>query len=154
MAFTLSTGLKNALLNASGLKSALASGQIRIFNGVRPASADDAESGALLCIITLASGAMVSGVTTNGLVLDTPANGAIGIPAGAVWSGKALANGNATWFRWYPNNFDAQQGAANGGDKIRLDGNCAAGGGGDLNLSTTNVKINVPITVDNVNLYL
>jgi hypothetical protein len=154
MAFTLSTGLKNALLNNAGLKSALANGQIRIFNGVRPQSADDAESGAVLCIITLNSAAMVSGVVTNGLVIDTPSGGAVGIPSGAVWSGKNLATGNATWFRWYPNTFDAHQGVATGGDKIRLDGNCAAGGGGDLNLSTTNLKINVPTTVDNVNLYL
>lgn len=153
MAFGLSTGLKNALLNNQGLKTALANGQIRIFNGTRPASADSAESGALLCIITLSSGAMTSGVATNGLVLDTPDGGAVGIPDGAVWSGENLVDGSARWFRWYPNDFDDHMGAASGGDKIRLDGNCGTTGA-DMVLSSTNLKAGVPTTVDDVNLYL
>ena len=153
MAFTLSTGLKNLLLNNQGLKTALANGQIRIFNGVKPASADDAESGALLCIITLASGTMVSGTPTNGINLDNAADGSVDIPDGAIWSGKNLASGSATWFRWYPNDFDLQMGAATGGNKVRLDGNCGTSGA-DLQLSSTNLKINVPTTIDAVNLYL
>lgn len=153
MAWRLSTGMKNAILNDKGLKEALANGQIRVYAGPQPTSADEAEQGTLLCILTLASGAMVSGVTANGLNLDTPEGGVVGKPEAAVWSGKNLANGTAGHFRWYPNNFDAHMGTANAGDKIRIDGNCATSGG-QLNMSTTNLKINVTTTVDNVALFL
>ncbi len=153
MAWRLSTGMKNAILNDKGLKEALANGQIRIFSGPQPHSADDAEQGALLVTITLASGAMVSGTPTNGLSLDTPAGGIVGKPEASVWSGKNVANGSAGWFRWYPNNFDSHMGAATDGDKIRIDGNCATSGG-QMNLSSTNLKINVTTTVDNVALFL
>ena len=153
MAWRLSTGMKNAILNDKGLKEALANGQIRIYSGPQPDSADAAEQGALLTIITLSSGAMVSGTTTNGLNLDAPDGGIIGKPSASVWSGKNLANGSAGWFRWYPNDFDSHMGAATGGNKIRIDGNCATSGG-QMNLSSTNLKINVTTTVDNVALFL
>ena len=153
MAWRLSTGMKNAILNDKGLKEAFTAGQIRIFSGPQPNSADDSEQGALLAVITLASGAMVSGNPANGLTLDTPAGGVVGKPEAAVWSGKNVANGSAGWFRWYPNDFDSHMGAATGGDKIRIDGNCATSGG-QMNLSSTNLKINVTTTVDNVALFL
>lgn len=154
MAWRLSEGLKNALLGTAGLKEALANGQIRIFSGPQPASPEEAETGQLLCVVTLASGAMVSGVTTNGINLDTPTGGAIGKPTASVWSGKNLATGTAGWFRWYPNDFDNHQGAATAGNKIRLDGNVAAGSGGQLNLSSVSLKVDITTTIDNVNLYL
>jgi hypothetical protein len=96
---------------------------------------------------------MVSGVATNGLNLDTPSGGAVGKPVADVWSGKNLATGTAGWFRWYPNDFDNQMGAAAAGNKTRLDGNCATSGG-QLNLSSVSLKIDITTTVDNVNLYL
>jgi len=153
MAWKLSKGLKNLLLGSTGLRTALLNGQIRVFGGPQPESSDDAETGPLLCILTLGSGAMVSGQAANGLACDTPAGGIVGKPEAAVWSGKNLATGTAGWFRWYPNNFDAHMGAANGDDKIRIDGNCATSGG-QLNLTSTALKINVTTTVDNVGLFL
>ena len=153
MAWRLSEGLKNALLGTASLKDVLANGQIRIFTGPQPPSAEDAETGQLICILTKASGAMVSGVATNGINLDAPAGGAIGKPVADVWSGKNLATNTAGWFRWYPNDFDNQMGAATAGNKIRLDGNCATSGG-QLNLSSVALKIDITTTVDSVNLYL
>lgn len=153
MAWRLSEGLKNVLLGTSPLKTALANGQIRIFGGPQPPSAEDAETGPLLAIITLASGAMVSGVTTNGITLDNPAGGAVGKPGASVWSGKNLATGTAGWFRWYPNDFDSHMGAASNGNKIRLDGNVATSGG-QCNLSSVALKVDITTTIDNVNLFL
>jgi hypothetical protein len=153
MAWRLSEGLKNALLGTASLKTILANGQIRIFAGPQPASAEDAETGPVLCVITLASGAMVSGVGTNGINMATPSGGAIGKASGEVWSGKNLATGTAGWFRWYPNAFDTNMGAAAAGNKIRLDGNVATSGG-QLNLSSVSLRLDITTTIDNVNLFL
>ena len=153
MAWRLSEGLKNALLGTSALKDILANGQIRIFTGSQPGTAEAAETGQLLCTITLASGAMVSGVATNGINLATPSGGAIAKAVTEVWSGQNAADGTAGWFRWYPNDFDDQMGAATAGDKIRLDGAISTSGA-QLNLSSTTLKAGITTTIDNVNLYL
>ena len=157
MAWRLSTGLRNALLGlASGdgsLKTILANGQIRIFTGTQPASADDAETGALLCTITLASGAMESGVATNGINLGVAVAGVIGKAAGEVWSGVNNASGTAGWFRYYPNAFDNHKGAASGGNKIRLDGRVATSGA-EMTLTSTALIVDVTSTATTVELTL
>ena len=151
MAWSLSTGLKNALLGTSGLKEALANGQIRIYSGPQPDSADKAEQGALLCIITLNSGAMTSGVATNGINLGTPAGAQIGKAAGEVWSGLNLQTGTAGWMRWYPNSFNSNMGEDSTGTKIRLDGNCGTSGA-QMILASVSLTQGVSTTVDNVSL--
>ena len=149
MPWKLSSGLKNSLLGDNGLKKTLASGQIRIFSGAQPPNADAAEQGALLCVVTLASGAMTSGTSTNGLVFDSPTGGKLGKPVSAVWSGVNVANGTAGWFRWYPNDFDNHVGADTDGTKIRVDGSCSTGSG-QMNLVSLNLKSGVTTTIDNV----
>lgn len=153
MAWRLSTGLRNKLLGAASgqgsLQQILANGQIRIYTGPQPASADAAETGSLLCTITLGSGAMTSGNATNGINLGNAADGIIGKAAGEVWSGVNSAQGTAGWFRWYPNDFDGQMGAATGGDKTRIDGSCASSGA-QMNLSSTSLVNGITTTVDNV----
>lgn len=151
MAWRLSTGLRNALLDTNSLAGILADGQIRIFTGSQPSSADEGETGTHLCTITLSSGSMTSGEADNGLELGTAADGTIGKADGEVWSGENIAGGTAGWFRWYPNDFDDHQGAASGGDKIRIDGNCSTSGA-QMNLSSTSLTSGVTTTVDNVEL--
>ena len=149
MAWRLSTGMRNALLDTGSLKGILADGQIRIYTGTQPANADAGETGTLLCTITLASGEMTSGVETNGINLGTAADGSVGKADGEVWSGVNSDGGTAGWFRWYPNDFGDHTGAATGGDKIRIDGNCATSGG-QMNLSSTSLTNGVTTTIDNV----
>lgn len=153
MAWRMSTGLKNALLGANGLKEAFANGQIRIFAGPQPDSADTAESGQLLCVISLESGAMTSGVATNGINFGTSSGGQIGKSDTEVWSGKNLADGSAGWFRWYPNAFDLHTGASTDGTKIRLDGACGTIGSQML-LPSVLLKRDATTTVDNVSINL
>ena len=148
-----SIGLRNAILATGSLKSVLANGQIRIFPGQQPATAEEAENASPLVIITLASGAMVSGVATNGINLGTAADALIGKSIGEVWSGLNLLSGVAGWFRWYPNAFDSHMGAATAGNKIRLDGACAKSGA-QMNLVSTTLTAGVTTTVDNVNVGL
>ena len=151
MAWRLSTGLRNKLLGAESgegsLKQIFANGQIRIYTGTQPASADAGETGTLLCTITLASGEMTSGTATNGINLGNADGGAIGKATGEVWSGVNAASGTAGWFRWYPNAFTDNIGG--GAAKICIDGNCATSGG-QMNLSSTSLTSGVTTTVDNV----
>ena len=151
MAWRLSTGLRNKLLGAESgqgsLQEILANGQIRIYVGTQPTSADIAESHTLLCTITLASGEMTSGDATNGINLGNATDGTIGKATGEVWSGVNENSGMAGWFRWYPNAFADNIGG--GADKICIDGNCATSGG-QMNLSSTSLAADVTTTVDSV----
>lgn len=105
MAERFSTGLRNAILKASGtsLADTLADGIIDIYSGPQPADADTAESGTKLMRITLASGAFVSGVSTNGINLDVAALGVVAKAVAEVWSGVNLADGVMGWGRFYAN---------------------------------------------------
>ena len=151
MAWRLSTGLRNKILGAESgqgsLQQIFANGQIRIYTGTQPTNADTAETGALLCTITLASGAMTSGTATNGINLGNAADGTVGKADGEVWSGVNAVSGTAGWFRWYPNAFTDNIGG--GAAKICIDGNCATSGG-QMNLSSTSLTAAVTTTVDNV----
>jgi hypothetical protein len=71
MALRLSTGLRNFLNEAGGLKQALNNGKMMIYSGAQPASADDAASGTLLATITKASGALTEEVQASGTVTLT-----------------------------------------------------------------------------------
>lgn len=153
MAWRLSKGLRNKLLGLTSgdgsLKTILANGQIRIFTGSQPASADEGETGTHLCTITLSSGAMTSGVATNGINLGDASNGAIGKADGEIWSGENIATGTAGWFRWYPNDFDNHIGENSDGSKARIDGNCSTSNA-QMNLSSTGLVSGVSTTVDSV----
>lgn len=122
-------------------------GTLKIFTGAQPASADDAETGTVLCQITLASGAFVAGAPGNGLNFGQVASAQLHKEAGEIWSGVNGANGTAGWFRIYDN--DAVTGAS--ALAIRLDGACATSGA-QLNLTNTSLVNGVTTTIDQVNL--
>ena len=149
MAWRMSTGLKNAILSTAGLKQALASGQIRIFGGSQPNSADDAEQGPLLCTITLNGGTMTSGLPTNGINIGIASNGQVGKATGEVWSGVNAQDGTAGWFRWYPNAFTANSGVDTTGTKIRIDGDCGTLGS-QMILTSVALRAGVSTTIDNL----
>jgi len=127
---------------------------IDIRTGAQPASADDAETGSLLCRLTLASGVFVPGSPDNGLNFGQVANAALKkeLDAGSVaevWSGVNVASGTAGYFRIYDN--AAVQGAST--SAIRLDGSCATSGA-QMNLTNTALVNGVTTTIDQVALTL
>lgn len=94
----LSTGLVNAMLGSSSLKSALANGFINIYASLSadiPATADAAIDGAKHTLIMTVYGDGVSA----GLNLGTADSGVIGKAAGETWTGPVLATANAAFFR-------------------------------------------------------
>ncbi|MHC1788994.1 hypothetical protein [Solidesulfovibrio sp.] len=143
MALRLSTGIRNLLLGTSSFKTIMQNGVIRIFAGVQPASADDAEGASPLLEITVASGAFTPGTATNGLNFAAPAAGACAKAAGEVWSGVAAASGTAGWYRFYAN--DRTTGADT--THARFDGSVSTSGA-QLNMSSTAITAGATTTID------
>ena len=94
MTLRISTGLRNAIAAGLGFQGALNKGYAKIFSGSQPVSADAAETGTLLGIVTASSGALTKetratgSVTLTGGASGTITNITVGglniIPDGAV----------------------------------------------------------------------
>jgi hypothetical protein len=143
MALRLSTGLRNQLLGTNSFKNIMAAGVIRVFSGVQPSSADDAEAATVLLEITVSSGSFTPGSSTNGLNFDAPAGGALAKAAAEVWSGAATTTGTAGWFRFYAN--DMTTGAST--TAARFDGSVSTSGA-QLNMSSTAITAGATTTID------
>jgi hypothetical protein len=140
----LSTGLRQAMLNATGMKSAFANGTLYIYSGPQPASADAAVTGTLLLKVTLAGGTFAFGSGTNGINFDAPVAGVIAKAVAEVWSGVGIAAGNAGWFRLMGNTSDTLGVSTT---LSRLDGSIA-NSGGDMNLANIVIGVGTPLTID------
>lgn len=83
-------------------------------------------------------GSVTAGVANvNGLVFGVPASQVLGKRTGDVWSGVAVADGVAGWFRFYQSEADA--GALDSSAVFRrLDGNIATSGA-TMNMSNTTI---------------
>lgn len=68
MTLRLSTALRDFINNHGSVKDALHDGEIKIYTGSQPASADTAPSGTLLCTITAASAARTAEVQATGTI--------------------------------------------------------------------------------------
>lgn len=144
MTVRFSTGLRDGMLNATGIKEALADGVIRIYSGSQPTSADSATTGTLLLEITVNGGAFAHGSPTNGLEFDAPTAGVLPKAAAETWQGNGIAAGTAGWFRFVGNATD------NGGSSTtlpRIDGSVGKSGA-DLNLSNITIAVGAPTTID------
>lgn len=75
MAVRLSTYARNFLLNFGPLKQLISGGEVRIFTGAQPASADDAETGTLLVTLTASSGARTVETRATGTITLTGTSG-------------------------------------------------------------------------------
>ena len=152
-----SEGAKINIASAVGGSYAgiLRNGIIRIYSGSQPASSNDAETGTLLCEITLNSGTFTPGSPDNGINIGQVSNAiakkAIDPDTGnpEVWSGIGLADGTAGWFRWYSN--DVTTGSSS--EAKRLDGAIGTSGA-QLNMSNTSITTGATVTIDSVNLPL
>lgn len=78
MTLRLSTGLRNFVNQNGSFRDALQGGEIQIYSGAQPATADSAPTGTLLATITSASGARTAEVLATGtLTLTGGASGSV-----------------------------------------------------------------------------
>lgn len=122
---SISTFLRNALVDAVTTQFDGGTGRVNIYTGSKPASPATAATGTLLGTLTLstdAAPAASNGVATwNAVTEDTSAD----------------ASGTAGWFRMY-NSDETAPGSAGGGSDSRLDGTISAtSGGGELQFAST-----------------
>ncbi len=100
MALRLSTGLRNFMLQHGSAKNALQNGEIQVYSGAQPATADAAKTGTLLVTLTEDSDARTAEVLATGtMTLTGGASGSIDtvtvdgvniIPQGAVAFNSSL----------------------------------------------------------------
>jgi len=143
MALRLSSGLRDMLLGSASFKTIMQNGVIRLFPGVQPSSADDAEGASPLLEITVSSGTFTPGTATGGLNFTAPSGGACAKASGEVWSGVATTSGTAGWFRFYAN--DRTTGADT--THPRFDGSVSTSGA-QLNMSSTAITAGATTTID------
>ena len=142
MAVKISTGLAQKLMSraagsvaGAGFSDIFANGVLRLFGGTRPTDADSDESGnTLLLEITLQAGSFTPGSPTNGLNFkDDAVAGTISKVDSETWEGLGLADGTATWYRFYAN--DMATGSST--TAVRFDGD--VGTSADLNMVNTGI---------------
>ena len=114
-----STGLRNAMLGSQSFRNALNGGQLRIYSGTAPATADAAVGSSTL-LVTLSVDGQGGGLTFS----STPENGAISKSSSEVWKGDVVATGNAAWFRFA----SAGDTGANSATALRIQGTIGAAG--------------------------
>jgi hypothetical protein len=135
MSLKLSTGLRDGMLDTSPFKTLLDASRVKIYSGVAPSSADDAE-GTLLVSIGSDAGdthchflaAAVSGVLSK---------------AADVWSGVAGATGTANYFRLVVNTDTGVSSTT----EIRLQGTVGTSGA-DINMSSVSIQSGATQTID------
>ncbi len=141
--------ISHANMVCTAVRTAYANGVLAIYGGAsQPADAENTESGTLLALITLASGAFTPGVSTNGLNFDAPSLGVLSKATAETWSGVGLAAAGTgtvgTYFRFYDNAQDT--GASPTG--LRFDGVIGTSSTAELQLSVTTIVQNVPVIIN------
>jgi len=149
MAERLSTGFVNAVNVTGSVKTIMNDSVLHIFGGAsQPATADAAETGTLLMIVTVDAGAFVSGAPGNGLSMDASVGGVLSKTAAEAWEGLGLAAAStgttATWYRWYGNTVVTGISTT----AIRVDGSVGTSSTNELQLTNAVIAENSPLTID------
>lgn len=110
MTIRLSTGLRNAMMAYYGLQAMLRYGHVRVFTGGQPGSADMAETGTLIGIVSQDGLTPIPNELQGGLQFET------GYAAGSLtksgdWVLKGIANGTPGWWRFVWNGPDDGSGS-------------------------------------------
>lgn len=129
--------------NGGDFKTIFANGVLEIYSGSQPSDADQDESGTKLVRITQSSGAFTPGSATNGLNFEKIISGYAYKDTDETWSGTAVADGTAGWFRFYANPYDTGADAT----AVRFDGSVGTSNA-DLNLSNLSIETGQTVTVD------
>lgn len=134
MTIIISTGLSSSMLDESGetLGSSMSDGQINIYSGDAPDDADGSiESNVLL--VTISDSAQEIGLG-KGLRLDLSSLGSLAKPSNQLWSGFAVAKGDASFFR-----FIQQSDTGKESDTEKRIQGTVSEGGDDLNILSTSI---------------
>ncbi len=138
MALSLSTGLRDGILDTSPLNTLLADGDIRIWSGSAPATADDTAAGTLLVTIGTSTG---TGYDLR--FLNTASSGVLSKSI-ETWDGVAVATGTAGYFRYCASTSDANGTSTT---EVRIQG-AVATSGAELNMSSTSITSAATTTID------
>ena len=136
MSMRISTGAFAAWLCVGSLKTVMENGVIGIYSGPQVSSANAAETGELLCWLTVDGLDFVPGAPGNGLNLEDTIAAFIEKAAAENWTGDFLKDGIMGWFRYYSN-------AAETGESetaIRIDGRVGTSRA-DLEVVTTQASL-------------
>lgn len=150
MAVRFSTGLRDNMLDSTGLRESFTASVLKIYSGVQPSSSDDPAPGVLLLEVTVDGLPFNPGSPTNGLNFDAPISAVVSKAAGENWQGSGIASGTAGWARLCGNLADPDSTST---ILPRIDMSVAKTGG-DLNLSNTAIVIGAPTTVDIFNVVM
>jgi len=103
---TFSTALCGAIVSNYGLGMAMNKGVIRVYSSPRPANADLAPTGTKLGEISKDGITYIPGNNkdTAGLTLTMATPGVLS--KSGIWRLHGVANGVASWFRWYSSQVD------------------------------------------------
>jgi len=147
MAERFSTGHANMICDA--VRTGYANGILALFGGAsQPADSNSAETGTLLCLITVDGGAFTPGLAANGLNFGPTVSGAIAKAVAETWTGDGLpAAGDgtiATYFRYYAN--DYVTGASTSAK--RFDGAISTSATAELQMSVTMIVEGAPVVIN------
>lgn len=139
MAERLSTGFVDAVNQTGSVKDVMVNSVIHVYSGTQPTTADDAEQGTLLLIITVDGLAFTPGAATNGLNMGVSTDGVLAKAVAEAWKGVGLAAAStgtlAGWFRWYAN--DVTTGAST--TAVRIDGQVGTSTSYEMQMSNTTI---------------
>ncbi len=138
MALSLSTGFRNGILDTNYLQQLLDAGEIRIYSGSAPSTADDTETGTLLVTINTVTGSGFDchfQLTATAGVISKQTN---------TWDGVAVATGTAGYFRYCASTGDA---GGTSTTEIRIQG-AVATSGAELNMSSVSITSSATSTID------
>ncbi len=138
MALSLSTGLRNGILDANPLNTLLNAGEIRIFSGSAPSLADDTQTGTLLVTINTSTG--------SGFDLKFQNTATAGVLSKQIntWDGVAVQTGTAGYFRYCASTSDA---GGTSTTEVRIQG-AVSTSGAELNMSSTSIVSAATTTID------
>ena len=144
MAFQVSTGLRNYMLDTGSFKAAMDLGLLRIYEGTVPTSVEDALGVAtILCEVT------VDGLGTGGTWEASAASGIISKNTAETWQGVNSDSGTATFFRFVQ---PVDTGTADPAE-LRIQGLVGLVGA-ELNLSSVTLTVGATQTINHFNVAL
>lgn len=135
MALKLSTGLRDGMLDTSPFKTLLDASRVKIYSGVAPASADDAEGTLLVSIGS-------DNADTHCHFLASAVSGVLSKNTD-IWSGVAGADGTASYFRLVVNTDTGVLSTT----EIRMQGTVGTSGA-DINMSSVSIRSGATQTID------